>query len=259
MFITFVDQPLTDGEYESGLLEIGRIGYSHVELKDSRIRTFGVDAINRFLKQAGLSAIQINTYFDVVHGPEAIEKSVALNREMIGYAARLGIPILRVFTGPLGAAGLPSAKATPDLWRQASAGLQRLCDEGKQAGLAYYVETHPGTLADTTPSILKLLELVDRPNFGVNLQIPLQGEPDVYETTRRLAPHVRHTHLNNFDASGHNTFLDEGIYDIRREISILRDAGFDGSLSVEHAYHHKPALETARREYAFLRKIVDAL
>lgn len=258
MEITFVDQPFNDNEYADGLKTLGQIGYKRVEVKDRRIRTFGLDNMEGILEEAGISVIQINTYFDVVNGPEVVKKSLELNREMTGYALRLKAPFIRVFTGPLGEGSVSTTQATEEIWEQAADGLRQLCAEGADHGLSYYVETHHNTLAETTPSILRLLEMVDAPNFGVNLQVPLKDEPDIYETTRLLAPHVRHTHLNNFDKEGHNTFLEEGTIDIRREIAILKEAGFNGALSVEHAYHHRPVVETAKKEFAFLSAIIDS-
>jgi sugar phosphate isomerase/epimerase len=259
MEITFVAQPFNDAQFEEGMREIGRIGYTRVELKDRRIRAFGVDTVERIMAESKLGILQLNTYFDVVHGDEAVEKSIELNREMIGYATRLKVPCIRVLTGPIADNRLSSADATPLTWKAAAEALGQICDEGAAHGLSYYVETHHGTLADTTPSILKLLEVVDSPNFWVNLQIPLFNEPDVYASIRELAPYVRHTHLNNHDASGHNTFLGEGVFDIRKEIEILKEAGFDGALSVEHAYHHQPVADVARKEFAFLSAIVRDL
>jgi len=259
MEITFVDQPFNDAQYIEGMNAIGKIGYRRVELKDGRFASFGVDNVEKALKDAGLGVIQINTYFDVVHGPEAVEKSLALNKEIIALAVRFKAPFIRVFTGPLGDAGLGTDKATPQIWKEATDGLRKICKEGAKHNIAYAVETHQGTLAENTPSILKLLEMIDCPNFHVNLQIPLKGEEDVYESTRCLAPHVRHTHLNNFDATGHSTYLSEGVYDIRREIEILRKAGFDGALSVEHAYHHQPVVDVAKREFEFLSGIIRDL
>lgn len=256
MEITFVAQPYNDAEFETGMRDIGRIGYTRVELKDRRIRTFGVPEIKRILSAANLGVIQINTYFNVVQGEKAIEQSLALNDEVMDYALKLNAPFIRVFTGPLSKEGISSANASPEIWKEATEALALICDQGAEHGLTYLVETHIGTLADTTPSILKLIELIDSPNFGVNLQIPLFEEPDVYATIRELAPYVRHTHLNNFEISGHNTFLSEGVFDIRREIELLHNAGFNGALSVEHAYHHTPITDVAQREFTFLANLL---
>lgn len=259
MEITFVDQPFNDAQYAEGMSEIGKIGYKRVEVKDRRFASYGADNVEKVLNGAGLGIIQINTYFDVVHGPDAVQKSLTLNKEMLALAVRFKVPFIRVFTGPLGEPGIGTDKATPQIWKEATDGLRLICQEGAKSKVAYAVETHHGTLAENTPSILKLLEMIDCPNFHVNLQIPLKGEPDVYESTRLLAPYVRHTHLNNMGPDGHNTYLEEGVYDIRKEIEILRKAGFDGALSVEHAYHHQPVTEVARREFQFLSKIVKDL
>ncbi|MBL8026714.1 MAG: TIM barrel protein [Fibrobacteres bacterium] len=257
MEITFVCQPFNDDEFAEGLAGLSVIGYKRIETKDRRIRTFGVDGIGDLLTKNKMSIIQINTYFDVVSSDASAEKSIELNREMIDYAVKLSVPFIRVFTGPITGETIGSDKATPEIWKRAGSTLNKICSEGAKHNISYAVETHHHTLAENTPSIMKLLEVVDSKNFHVNLQLPLKGEADVYESTRILAPFVKHTHLNNFAADGHNTFLEEGVIDIRREIDILRKAGFDGALSVEHAYHHKPVLMVAKREFEFLTSIIS--
>ena len=257
MEITFVCQPFNDDEFTEGLTGLSAIGYKRIETKDRRIRTFGVNGIDELLKKNKMSIIQINTYFDVVTSDDSAQKSIELNKEMIDYAVKLSAPYIRVFTGPITGKTIGSDKATPEIWKRAGSTLNKICNEGAKHNISYAVETHHNTLAENTPSILKLLEVVDSENFHVNLQLPLKGEADVYESTRLLAPFVRHTHLNNFTSDGHNTFLEEGTIDIRREIEILQKGGFDGALSVEHAYHHKPVLMVAAKEFAFLSKIIS--
>jgi len=259
MEITFVEQAFNNAEFVEGMMGLAQIGYQKVESKDQRIRDFGADKLEAILTEYHLSMIQINTYFNVVQGRAAIEKSLALNQEMIGYAKRFKAPFIRVFTGPLGNGSIGTDNATPDIWKEATDALRLICKEGDQSGIAYAVETHHGTLAENSTGILKLLEMTDCPNFHVNLQIPLKGEPDVYDSTRLLAPYVRHAHLNNYDTEGHFTHLSDGMYDIRKEIEILRKAGYDGALSVEHAYHHRPIIHTAKREFEFLSRIVQEL
>ena len=259
MEITFVDQPFKDDQYEAGLKALGKIGYSRVETKDKRLVSFGREKISAIHKASGLGLIQANTYFDLVHGPESVEKSLKLNLEMLDFASFFKAPFIRVFTGPLDENAVGTDRADEETWKLAVKGLKAICRAGAARNVFYPLETHHGTLAENTASIFRLLEMVDEPNLCVNLQIPLKGEADVYESTRRLAPHVRHTHLNNFDVSGQSTYLEEGVHDIRREIAVLREHGYDGALSVEHAYHHPDTLEIAKREFDFLSGIVRGL
>ena len=138
------------------------------------------------------------------------------------------------------------------------AGMQEIADVALDRGIMVGVENH-GLLLGRSDLVMRMIELVDRPNFGVNLDFSnfriVFGEDHV-EVTRMFAPFVVHVHAKdsllsatepeNAEAAGWRRTLPEdseewyqpcvgGEGDMQwpTVFSILRDAGYDGTVSLE--------------------------
>jgi len=152
-------------------------------------------------------------------------------------------------------------QADPDLdfvLERVCEGMQLVADAAAKRGITVGVENH-GVLLGRSAQVMRMVELVDRPNFGVNLDFSnfriVFGE-DHIEATRMLAPHVVHVHAKdnclttvepeNAEAEGwrHTLAKDSqewfhpcvgGTGDLNWPLvfSILRDAGYDGTISLE--------------------------
>lgn len=97
-------------------------------------------------------------------------------------------------------AGKQSSAATPpDERRQITARLREMCTIAAGNGLRLVVETHPGTLADSGSSTLRLVEEVDHPAFRLNFDVlhVWEGGDDPVALHDRLRPHIAHYHLKN--------------------------------------------------------------
>ena len=166
---------------------------------------------------------------------------------------------MRAYTGVT-----PSAEADDAMWTRCVKGLQEACDMAAASGVTLLLETHQvihsgPCLSDTSPTTIRLLELVDRPNLRVAIQTPLVGETPE-DSARQLGRYVDQIQAHNWIGAtettwGQLTFLDAGDLDFRRYLRILRQQGFDGWISIEHAHHH-PWEQTAAHEIAYLRKLL---
>ncbi len=155
----------------------------------------------------------------------------------------------------------PEQAQSPDLdfiLERVSEGMQEIADAAADRGLTVGVENH-GLLLGRSDLVMRMIELVDRPNFGVNLDFSnfriVFGEDHV-EVTRMFAPFVVHVHAKdsllsaaepeNAEAEGWRRTLPkdseewyrpcvggEGDMQWPTVFSILRDAGFDGTVSLE--------------------------
>ncbi|HCA45832.1 MAG TPA: hypothetical protein DEP45_00350 [Armatimonadetes bacterium] len=137
-------------------------------------------------------------------------------------------------------------------------GMQQVADGAAPRGITVGVENH-GILLGRTAQVARMVQLVGRPNFGVNLDFSnfriVFGEDHV-EATRLLAPRVVHVHAKdncltstepeNAEAEGWRRTLaaeagewfkpcvgGEGSLDWPLTFGILRDAGYDGTISLE--------------------------
>ena len=148
----------------------------------------------------------------------------------------------------------PEHADSPDLdyiVERMAEGMQQIADEAADAGLLVGVENH-GRLVGSMHSVRRLIDLVDRPNFGANIDFTnfknVFGEDHV-EATRLLAPDVVHAHAKDCyyrakreDDTWHET--PDGVFykaaiggqgDAQWPLlfSIIYEAGYDGAVSLE--------------------------
>ncbi|MBI3947950.1 MAG: sugar phosphate isomerase/epimerase, partial [Armatimonadetes bacterium] len=131
---------------------------------------------------------------------------------------------------------------------------QEIAAAAAAKGITVGVENH-GTLLGRSAQIARIVALVDRPNFGVNLDFTnfrlVFGEDHV-AATRALAPKVVHVHAKDLIFSS-EPMPGEGWFEApcggycKRAVGgegearwpevfrILKDAGYDGTLSLEIA------------------------
>lgn len=154
---------------------------------------------------------------------------------------------------------LPEDRAQkPDLafiLRRVCEGMQEVTDAAAGRGITVGVENH-GRLLGRTKQVAEMIALVDRPNFGVNIDFTnfrhVYGE-DHIEATRQLAEYVVHAHAKDFylrteepPADERDDWIETPANEwIKRAIGgegdmqwptlfrILRDAGYDGTISLE--------------------------
>ncbi len=157
---------------------------------------------------------------------------------------------------------LPEAhQETPDLdyiLQRVSEGMQQVTDAAAEREITVGVENH-GRLLGRIEQVARMVELVDRDNFGVNLDYSnfrIVFGQDHIEATRLLAPRVVHVHAKdnclrdtepeNAEEEGWRKTLAEdavewfhpcvagtGDMQLPEVVSILRDAGYDGTISLE--------------------------
>lgn len=227
---------LKEGEFEENLRRIAGCGFEAVEIWAHDLEARPIEATAEALAGAGLKCSQICPYFNFVHSIDEWQASIELGLRYIGYSRALGNPLIRVFTGPLGEAGVSGIDATEEQWDAATRGLAGLCMEAEQHGVRFCLEVHPGTLAEDSHTTLRLIKAVRSPSLVANPQIPLRDE-DPWYSLGRLAGHVAHFHAHNWSdrLDGALTPLSQGIFDWEEYLRKAIKDGFDGYVSIEHA------------------------
>ena len=116
-----------------------------------------------FLLGLDISGTAIGNNFCVPPGPKR-DKQLATDATWIDHAAELDAPVIRIFAGnvPKGA----TEEQAVALGHRGNQGRPCLTPPRKASSLA--LENHGGITA-TPEQILKLVQAVDAPNFGVNL------------------------------------------------------------------------------------------
>ena len=143
-----------------------------------------------------------------------------------------------------------SRDAGDEEFEQAGAFLRELARVAQPSGIEIALELHHCSLADTSHSLLRLLDIAGEPNISANpdlgnvtwgYAVPEEPWP---ESVIHLAGRVRFWHVKNiqrvyFPEVGRSAFvhaaLGEGDIDYRWAIAHMQSAGFDGWLSLEAA------------------------
>ena len=164
-----------------------------------------------------------------------VETAIALYRQA---AERFGVRTCNLVTGWLGI-GEP---VTDDHWAWQVNGCQDLADALANVDIRFGFETHRGYVHDTIESTRKLVEDIDRPSIGANLDygnmVHAEGQPSLEETIRIFGGKLHYVHLKNSvrlrgDKGRIATALAEGQINNRRFVQLLMEVGYDGPICVE--------------------------
>jgi sugar phosphate isomerase/epimerase len=241
------------------LSRLKALGYDGVEIWNQNLEPIDLPRLADWLREIGIACAQICPYFDFVHGQEKWDETMRTAETYIERSRLLGNPLVRVFTG----GGVGPDNATEEQWNAAIAGLQRICDMAAP-DVRLCLECHTGSLMEDVPNTLRLLRGVDRPNLGVNLQLPLKsGHEPVDYSLEHLGRHTWHMHAHNYTAiiGGEQRPLGEGVLDYQEILTRLIAQGFDGYISIEHANHEgkRDPWEIAAIEARYLTDLREEL
>jgi sugar phosphate isomerase/epimerase len=236
-----------------------RLGYGAVMLMGKRPHLAPLDAtpqhlaeLKRCLDSAAVRCTVLGAYTDFAGGAAAEvpygELQIAYVEALARIAQALGAKVVRVFT----AYEVPGISFHP-LWERTVSALRECCDRAAAFGVTIAIQNHHDVAVHST-ALAELLNEVDRPNCKLAFDAwspALRGE-DLYESARRLAPHVACTtnadyirlprfryqpELVNYAAAQPDAvravLFGEGFIDYQAFFSGLRDGGFNGIATYE--------------------------
>ena len=168
-----------------------------------------------------------------------------------------------------------SREASQEDYDQTAVRLQQVADAAAEKGQKFALEIHQRSIADNSKAILRLLDMVDRPNVGINpdlanvlwsYNIPEESWADTIQNTagRMIFWHIknmRRVYLPELDRSVFiRTNVPDGEIDFRYAIEVAHAAGFAGYISVEgnmgtvgDDFHHSAI------SIGYLRSIIEGL
>lgn len=153
--------------------------------------------------------------------------------------------------------GRPDSGGTPDAGlRLFVDSLQRLCEAAEPLGVRIGVEYEPGLLVERAEELAEVIERVDSPLLGANLDIGhsfLDGESPE-EAVALLAGRIWNLHLEDIAGRKHYHLIPgEGSLPFRRYLDAVAKTGYQGFYTLElYTYSHMPE-EAGRRSLAYLR------
>ncbi len=139
--------------------------------------------------------------------------------------------------------------------------LQPVAEHAEKQGVLLLIEPEPGLLIENADQFLEMIERVDSPAVGLNFDIGhfyCVGD-DPAATVQRLAPYIRHFHLEDIAATRvhHHLIPGEGAIDFSAVFRAIREIGYDGWITVElYPYVDDPD-HAARTALQRLRHILE--
>jgi sugar phosphate isomerase/epimerase len=137
-------------------------------------------------------------------------------------------------------------------------GLKPVAEHAEGEGVLLLIEPEPGLLIERSDQFLELMQHLDSPAIGLNFDVGhfyCVGEEPA-PTVNRLAPYIRHFHLEDIAATRvhHHLVPGEGAIDFAATFRAIRQIGYDGWVTIElYPYVNDPdaaactALERVRR------------
>jgi sugar phosphate isomerase/epimerase len=164
---------------------------------------------------------------------------------------RFNLTVINAFTGGLRNSdpNIPyvdyskhgSGAATEDHWNWAVEGYKVLGPLAEELGFRFAFEIHMGYLHDLPSPTRKLVDLIDSPAVGANLDygnvVYFRGIPSLKEAIDELGDKLYYVHLKNSvglrDGSRFPTGLGEGQINHREYLLLLKDSGYSGPICIE--------------------------
>jgi sugar phosphate isomerase/epimerase len=183
-----------------------------------------------FVVGLDVSGTSVGNNFCVPPGPER-DKQLALVRTWVDHAAELDAPVIRIFAGTV-----PKGEAEETAVARAIDGIRASLPYAAEKGVTLALENHGGITA-TPDQFLKLVEAVDAPNFGVNLDTGNFRTADPYADLARIAPYAVNVQVKT-EIGPAGKPKEEA--DLARIVAILREARYSGYVVLEYEAEEDP-------------------
>jgi L-ribulose-5-phosphate 3-epimerase len=188
----------------------------------------------------------------LLDAPEEAEVRVSFLMRCVDMAARLGAPIVTIWSGN-GPAGTPDAVLAERL----DGGLRRLCDHAARRGVRIGFEPEPGMWIETAAQYADVRSRLQHEAFGLTLDVGhclATGEGEPADVIRAFGDELLVVQLDDHRAGIHDHLaFGEGEVDFLAVAAALGAVRFQGPLEVELSRHSATAPATARESLGFLQ------
>lgn len=241
--------------FEEAAARIADIGYDGLELMADVPHAWPAGllegpkrAIREAIARSGLAFSNVNAFMmnaiadhrQPYWYPSFIEPDIGYRRVRIDHTRRaltlcaeLGAPHITTEPGGPLAPGQRRQEAI-DLFVEV---LKPLAEHAERENVLLLIEPEPGLLLETTDQYLEVAERVNAPSIGLNFDVghAYCVSEDIPRAIAKLAPHIRHFHLEDIAATRvhHHLVPGTGAIDFKEVITAIRATGYDGWLTVE--------------------------
>jgi sugar phosphate isomerase/epimerase len=216
--------------WPAGLLEGSRRGIRAAmernRLAFSNVNSFMMNAINDYRQPYWYPSF-------IEPDPHYRRVRIDHTRRALSLCAELGAPHITTEPGGPIAPGQGRQEAI-DLFVEV---LEPLAEHAHNEGVLLLIEPEPGLLLETTDQYLEVAERLNAPSVGLNFDVghAYCVSEDLPKAVAKLAPHIRHYHLEDIAATRvhHHLVPGMGAIDFAEVIGAIRKTGYDGWLTVE--------------------------
>ena len=238
-----------------------KIGFDGIELPGMSLTDAETKTLRSELEDAGMPCIAIRGGGGAAADPQVAAANKQRMVDAVHFAAKMGAGIVNstVTTPPNDPGGKgtyrgesisqgSSRQANDEDYERTASAVSEVAVISADLGIAISIEIHQNSIADNSSSTLRLLELIDAPNVGINPDLGnIYWTYDIPEETceaaiTAVAPYVNYWHCKSLYRV-HIPDLETAIYvqvplpdgeiDYRFAIAALLDANYDGYLAIE--------------------------
>lgn len=190
--------------------------------------------VNAFMMNAIADARQHYWYPSFIE-PDRHYRQVRIDhtRRALDLCAELGAPHITTEPGGPLPEGQSRQKAI-DLFVEV---LRPLAEHAHDRGVLLLIEPEPGLLLETTDQYLEVAERLDAPSIGLNFDIghAYCVSEDIPGAIRKLAPQIRHFHVEDISAGRvhHHLVPGTGAIGFPEIFRAIHGIGYDGWVTVE--------------------------
>ena len=168
--------------------------------------------------------------------PDELQRRIDEVNRAVDVAVFMGAPLIRLFGG-----GVPEETENREaVWSTMISGFQAVSDYAVEKGILIGLHNHPPAVEPTSDDIFRILNDVDRENFTFILDTGRwRGAPtsreetsdsseDIYRYMEQTAPYASYVRAKIYKVDSG----EEKLLDYRRIIAILKEANFNGNMSI---------------------------
>ena len=174
------------------------------------------------------------------------KSDIELVTQWLECAARLGAPLLRVFSGK----AVPVGPVREQALDRVVTALKACASNGARLGIMIALQNHADFIQNAD-QMIQILQLVDSDWLGIHLDIGSFPTADPYQDIARCAPYAVTWQIKERISVGKG----EEKTDLRKIIGILRQCGYRGYLPLETLGNGDPRIKVPR----FLEEVRSAL
>jgi len=203
--------------------------------------------LHAFTLGLDISGTAVGNNFCLPPGPNRNEQITQVMR-WIDRAAELDAPVIRIFAGNV-AKGSTEDQAVA--W--AIEGINAVLPLAARKGIVLALENHGG-ITSKPQQIMKIVNAVKGPNFGVNLDTGNFRGSDPYEEIAQLAPYAMNVQVKTEIQRSGTRAKEEA--DLARIVGILRAAHYSGYVVLEYESAEDP-MKAIPKHIKTLRQLIE--